>query len=135
MPVNSKLNKHLVEKIDPLSCVQQIVDSYSRYQEIAQQEETKRRNIAAWEKTTIEEIQSKREILITYLERSFDERAENFKQLFQCLDQAMNTGNNQELTNVLDSIVNIAKSSPFKDLANLHSVQKALDDPEHRWEF
>ena len=47
----------------------------------------------------------------------------------------MNTGNNQELTNVLDSIVNIAKSSPFKDLANLHSVQKALDDPEHRWEF
>lgn len=135
MSVNSKFNKHLVEKVDPLFCLQQIVDSYSRYQEIAQQEQTKRRNIVAWEKTTIEEIHSNREILITYLERSFDERAENFKQLFQCLDQAMNSGNNQQFAIVLESIVDIAKSSPFKDLASLSSVQKALDDPNHCWEF
>jgi hypothetical protein len=29
----------------------------------------------------------------------------------------------------------VAKSSPFKDLANLTSFQAALDDPNHVWEF
>jgi len=35
----------------------------------------------------------------------------------------------------LDVIAEIAKSSPFKDLANLASVRAALDDPDHEWKF
>ncbi len=35
----------------------------------------------------------------------------------------------------LNSIVEIAKSSPFKDLANLNAVRASLNDPDHVWEF
>lgn len=42
---------------------------------------------------------------------------------------------NEQLALALRSITEIAKSSPFKDLANLASVRAALDDPNHEWKF
>ncbi|AFY85720.1 hypothetical protein [Chroococcidiopsis thermalis] len=80
-------------------------------------------------------INAQREILIGYLNRSFDERAENFRALFNVVDRAIITGNNEELEVALHSITEIAKSSPFKELANLASVKAALDDPNHKWTF
>ncbi|MBE9034617.1 hypothetical protein IQ246_05635 [aff. Roholtiella sp. LEGE 12411] len=65
----------------------------------------------------------------------FDERAENFRALFTVVDSAITSGNNDQLAFTLNSITEIAKSSPFKDLANLASVRAALDDPEHEWTF
>ncbi len=47
----------------------------------------------------------------------------------------MASGNNEQLASVLHSITEIAKSSPFKELANLASVQAALDNPDHEWTF
>ncbi|MBE9018231.1 hypothetical protein IQ272_19180 [Chroococcidiopsidales cyanobacterium LEGE 13417] len=70
-----------------------------------------------------------------YLNRSFDERAENFRALFNVVDRAIITGNNEQLEVALHSITEIAKSSPFKELANLASVKAALDDPNHKWTF
>ena len=70
-----------------------------------------------------------------YLDRSFDERAENFRSLFCVVDRALTAGNNEQLALALNSITEIAKSSPFKDLANLASVRAALDDPDHEWTF
>ncbi|MCD8490299.1 MAG: hypothetical protein LRZ84_27125 [Desertifilum sp.] len=73
--------------------------------------------------------------MIKFLELSFDERAENFRQLFNVVDQAIESDNNQQLALALHSITELAKSSPFRDLANLASVQAALDDPDHEWVF
>jgi hydroxyethylthiazole kinase-like sugar kinase family protein len=67
--------------------------------------------------------------------RSFDERAENFRALFSVVDSAIASGNNELLALALNSITEIAKSSPFKDLANLTSVRAALNDPNHEWTF
>lgn len=72
---------------------------------------------------------------MAYLNRSFDERSENFRFLFSVVDQAITAGNNEQLALALHSITEIAKSSPFKDLANLASVRAALDDPNHEWTF
>ena len=72
---------------------------------------------------------------MAYLDRSFDERAENFRALFAVVDKAIASGNNDQLALTLNSIIEIAKSSPFKDLANLASVRSALDDPDHEWTF
>ncbi len=110
---------------------------------IAEEEQTKRRGIQAWEKTTITKIQAQRDLLMEYLERSFDERANNFSQMFDVVDRAfakrlpwrIATGNNEQLALILDSITRLAQSSPFKDLANLTSVRAALDDPDHEWQF
>ena len=115
-------------------CLQAIVEAYTNYKIVAQEEQTKRRNIANWEKTTIAQIKAQRDIMILYLDRSFDERAHNFGQLFEKVDQAINNGDNNQLTLVLNSITELAKSSPFKNLADLTFVENALHDRDHKWE-
>lgn len=119
----------------PADCLKEIVSAYTQYKTIAQQEQTKRRGIDVWEKITIAKIDAQREILMAYLDRSFDERAENFRALFSVVDQAIASDHNDQLASALHSITEIAKSSPFKDLANLTSFQAALDDPNHVWKF
>ena len=121
--------------INPAETLQQIVSAYTDYLTIAEQEQTKRREIESREKETITKINAQRDFLMTYLNRSFDERADNFRALFDIVDRAIAADNNQQLALALDSITEIAKSSPFKELANLASVRKALDDPNHEWTF
>lgn len=118
---------------DPSQCLRAIVDAYTEYKIVAEQEQTKRREIAAWEKATVAHIQAQRDALIKYLELSFDERAKNFTFLFEKVDQAIADGNPNQLALAINSITEIAKNSPFKDLANLSFVQAALDDPDHEW--
>lgn len=130
--------KNFVEIFNPGSaaeCFRDVVEAYTEYKIVAEQEQTKRRGIEAWEKATIADIQAKRDALIEYLECSFDERANNFKFLFEKVDEAIAIGDNNQLALTMTSITEIAKSSPFKDLANLTSVRTALDDPDHEWEF
>jgi len=125
----------LNDMINPAECLQQIVSAYTEYKIIAEQEQTKRREIEAWEKVTIAKINGQRDLLMAYLNRSFDERAENFRHLFCVVDRAIAADNNDQLALALHSITELAKSSPFKELANLASVRAALDDPDHEWEF
>ncbi|QFS43737.1 hypothetical protein [Nostoc sphaeroides] len=132
---SKKVTTVVKEFINPAECLQQMVSAYTEYKIIAQQEQTKRREIDAWEKETITKINAQRELLMAYLDRSFDERAENFRALFAVVDNAIASGNNEQLALTLNSITEIAKSSPFKDLANLASVRAALDDPDHEWKF
>jgi hypothetical protein len=130
--------KIFVEIFNPGSaaeCFRDVVEAYTEYKIVAEQEHTKRRGIEAWEKATIADIQAKRDALIEYLECSFDERANNFKFLFEKVDEAIAIGDNNQLALAMTSITEIAKSSPFKDLADLTSVRTALDDPDHEWEF
>ncbi|MEZ2251001.1 hypothetical protein [Microcoleus sp.] len=130
--------KFPVEIFNPGSaaeCFRDVVEAYTEYKIVAEQEQTKRRGIEAWEKATIADIQAKRDVFIKYLECSFDERANNFKFLFEKVDEAIAIGDNNQLALAMTSITEIANSSPFKDLANLTSVRAALDDPDHEWTF
>ncbi|WP_375509379.1 hypothetical protein [uncultured Nostoc sp.] len=124
-----------IAALEKTQCVDIVASAYTEYKIIAEQEQTKRREIDAWEKETITKINAQRELLMAYLDRSFDERAENFRALFAVVDNAIASGNNEQLALTLNSITEIAKSSPFKDLANLASVRAALDDPDHEWTF
>ncbi|WP_258003875.1 hypothetical protein [Fischerella thermalis] len=72
----------IIEKVNPAECLQQMVTAYTDYLKVAEQEQTKQREIKAWEKETITRINAQRELLMAYLDRSFDERAENFRALF-----------------------------------------------------
>lgn len=120
---------------NPMQCLNDVVTAWTDYLKIAEEEKTKRREIEAGEKATLAEIKAKRDFLIGYLDRSFDERAKNFQALFQVVDQAMSSDDNQKLALALDAIVKLANSSPFKDLANLSTVKAALNDPDHIWEL
>ncbi|QMS91817.1 hypothetical protein HUN01_31030 [Nostoc edaphicum CCNP1411] len=130
-----KIGAFALANINPAECLQQMVSAYIKYKRIAEQEQFNRREIEAWENETITKINAQRELLMAYLDRSFDERAENFRALFAVVDNAIASGNNEQLALTLNSITEIAKSSPFKDLANLASVRAALDDPDHEWTF
>ncbi|MGJ5674193.1 MAG: hypothetical protein ACR9NN_11380 [Nostochopsis sp.] len=116
----------LKEFVNPAECVQQMVTAYTDYLKIAEQEQTKRREIEAWEKETITRINAQRELLMAYLDRSFDERAENFRALFAVVDSAIASGNNNQLALALNSIIEIAKSSPFKDPDFSRHVEKVI---------
>lgn len=120
---------------DASECLRAVVEAYTEYKIVAQEERTKRRVIEAWEKTKIAEINANRDAVIKYLELSFDERANNFRFLFEKVDMAIADGDNNQLALALHSITEIAKSSPFKELADLKTVRAALDNPEHQWEF
>jgi len=133
--VDKKVPVEIFNPGSAAECFRDVVEAYTEYKIVAEQERTKRRGIEAWEKATIAEIKAKRDALIEYLECSFYERANNFKFLFEKVDEAIAIGDNNQLALAMTSITEIAKSSPFKDLANLTSVRTALDDPDHEWEF
>jgi hypothetical protein len=124
-----------VQGADASECLRAVVEAYTDYKIVAQEEQTKRRGIEAWEKATITQIEANRDAVIKYLENSFDERANNFRFLFEKVDMAIADGDNNQLALALHSITEIAKSSPFKELANLNSVRAALDEPDHEWTF
>ncbi|NJN59870.1 MAG: hypothetical protein HC879_21480 [Leptolyngbyaceae cyanobacterium SL_5_9] len=119
----------------PVQCLNDVVQAWTEYLTVVEEEKTKRQNIEAWEKVTLAEIRARRDFLIGYLESSFDERAKNFQSLFQKVDQAISDGDNQMLGSTLEAIVELAKSNPFKDLADLSTVKAALDNPDHVWEL
>jgi ribonucleotide reductase alpha subunit len=129
------LNQGAAAFTSSAECLQQIVSAYTEYKIIAEQERTKRQGIEAWEKETVAKINAQRDLLMRSLDRSFDERAENFRALFNVIDRAVASANNEQLTLALHSLTEIAKSSPLKELSNLASVRAALNDPNHEWKF
>jgi peptidyl-tRNA hydrolase len=130
-----RLQSQMGAAVNGAECVQQIVNAYCQYKTVVENERTERRNIERWEKETLRKIEVQRDFLLTFLDRSFDERARNFQALFEVLDQVIASRDSEHLGLVLDKITELAKSSPFKDLTNLSTVQAALADPNHEWKF
>lgn len=100
-----------------------------------EEQETERTKILAQRDAYIRKIEAEKEVLLDYLERSFDERKENFRKFFEMADKAIASGNNEQLAMVLDGVNNLAASSPFKDLADIKSTREALSDKEKEWDF
>jgi hypothetical protein len=98
-------------------------------------QKTKRKEIEAQRDIIVEKIHSQKEIILSYLEKSFDERKENFAKLFTVVDSAIANNNMQELALGLDSINKLADSSPFKALASLEGTKLALEDKNTEWDF
>jgi hypothetical protein len=130
----SGAKKLRVLAIDPTRAVEEMARAYRDYQVIREQERTKRRGIEADETVALAEIAAKRELFLEYLTRSFDERSTNFASLFERVDSALEKGDVQALALLTNAIVDLAKSSPFKDLATIDATRKALKNPDHEWE-
>lgn len=96
---------------------------------------TKRVGIAADRDVAIANVKAQQVLIADYLERSFDERAENFKKLFTVVGEASAAEKMQALAMGLESVVELATSSPFKDLRTVEETSAALTDPNHEWDF
>jgi hypothetical protein len=83
----------------------------------------------------IERVHAIRDVMLSYLDRSFDERRQNFDALFTRLDVAMAQGDVDVVAKTLDAVVDLAKTSPFKDLADVAKARAALRDKSVEWEL
>lgn len=96
---------------------------------------TEQSRIRAQAEGEIARIHAVRDVMLDYLDRSFDERRHNFDALFTRLDAAMVSGDVAVIAKVLDTVVALARSSPFKDLADVATAKAALQDKNREWEF
>lgn len=128
------VEKVKVTDIDPTRVVEEMARAYREYHEVREKEATQRRQIEANERVALAEIAAKRELFLEYLERSFDERSANFTSLFEKVDVALDKGDVQALALLTNAISDLAKSSPFKDLATIEATRRALRDADHEWE-
>ena len=126
-----KVAKH----VNPLDVIREICKTVVEYKIVVQQEKAKRDVIKAERATALERIKAQREILLDYLRRSFDERRENFEALVERLDDAIASGNTDQMAFLLQTIVQLAQSSPFRDIVNADAVRTMLADGQKPVEF
>ncbi len=100
-----------------------------------QKERTEQTRLHESARVEVERIHAMRDVLLDYLDRSFDERRDNFRQLFERLDGAIAKDNVQLATAVLDSVVKLADSSPFKALEDVAAARAALGEKGKEWKF
>jgi hypothetical protein len=96
-----------------------VIRSANEWIAVVSQEQTKQQEIRSWEKVQLEIIEVQKEFLLTALDKTFDERSENFRRLFDDLDSALVSGAEDAAARVADilaGITDLAKTSPFKDL-------------------
>lgn len=101
----------------------------------AEEQETKREEIRAMRDTAIAQINAMKECVQAYLEQTFDERSAIFAKQFEAVDSALTSGDNEMLAESLNSINALAASSPFKNLADIRSVQQSLISSDTEWDI
>ena len=121
--------------INAAEVVAQLITAYTDWRKVAEEEGTKRHAISAEERKAILQINVQRDLLMTHLERSFDERRENFRQFFDSLDRAIDKGDAATVAVTLNSIVELAQSSPFKDIASVQAVRDVMADQDTVYEI
>ncbi len=99
------------------------------------QEKTKQTRLTAYRDTEVAKIKTAESILKKYFDNVFAERRANIDGLFNKLDRALDSGDPQVVNQMVNAIVDIAKSSPLADLGDLTRIRAALDDPDQVWEL
>jgi hypothetical protein len=122
-----------MQVVDLGQVLSQVVDAADQWVKVIAEESTRREEIRAWEGTERERIRAQRDVLLRGLELTHDERRDNFRRLFDNLDVALRSNDASMAAGVLDSITELAKSSPFKDLANVEFVVNELKQPDRTW--
>lgn len=125
--------RQVVLGADALDAVSAVLGACSEYLKVSQEEQTKRVEIQAQKEVVLENLRSQKEVILHYLDRSFDERRQNFESFFETLDRTIESGNAAQTSAVLDSIVNLAKTSPFQDVKE--EIRSFLNNPKAELEL
>ncbi len=121
-----KLVGKTLNKVNPVEALREITTAYADLARMREEEATKRQQIMADRETCLAAIHAQREVLMAYLDRSFAERAETFRELFRHADEAVERGDSPALMAVGRGIVDTTKNSPFAALADLEQTRNAL---------
>ncbi|MGJ0119619.1 hypothetical protein ACQ7HM_10475 [Williamsia sp. MIQD14] len=124
-----------VSALDGFNALKQVVDAAQECVTIHATESTKQEQIRASRDTEIARIKAGENVLRNYFALVFADRKNTIDQMFTRLDTALESGDPAVIKTVVDSVVDIAKSSPIADMGDLSQVRAALDDPDHVWEL
>ena len=78
-------------------------------------EHTKRDKIRAQRDIVIEEIRSKKEIILDYLDKSYKERSVILRKQFEVIDKALESENLDMLQVGLGAVIKVVETSPLVD--------------------
>ncbi len=124
--------KNPTEALEVVKTLTNMAGEVRKFQEL---QITKRMEIDSVRQQALAKIDMQKTILMTYLEKTFDERRDIFNQQFKVIDDALLKGNINQLALGLDSINKLATSSPFKNLASIENVGNALNNKNTQWDF
>lgn len=116
---NGAIPAELVESLNT------VVKAAADYGKVVEEEKTKREQILANRDVAIAQIHAQRDVLLSYFQETFRERAKVLDESFRVLDRALEKGDVNAMDKALNIIVNTVKHSPFKDVADM---QKKLND-------
>ena len=119
----------------PIDIINKLADIVSDVEKFREVQKTKRSIIESNKEMFISKINAQKEILLLHLEKTFDERKDIFVKYFKVIDDALEKNNIQQLAIGLNSISELAKSSPFKDLEDINKIGLALQDKNQEWDF
>ena len=102
-----------------LDGLKMFADIVKENHKVTEEETTKRHNITSMKEFEIEKIQAQKEVLKDYFEKTFAERRINFDKMFDALDKGIDSNNLELIQLSLNSIVEIAKDSPLKQVEKL----------------
>lgn len=120
--------------VNPFQVLQVMLETADGWVIEVQKAKTDRAQIAAWEHVQTDKIRAQREVLLKALDLTFDERRENFRRMFDGLDQAMAAGDPAQAASFLESITDLAKTGPFKELANVEIIVSELKRSDQVWD-
>jgi hypothetical protein len=113
----------------------QFVGECARVYSETQREITERCKIEAEKERELADIEAKRQVFLAYLEKAFSERAENFRRLFDVVDSAIENKDTEQLGIAVNGILELAKTTPFKDLVDANRTKELLSKEGHEWKF
>jgi hypothetical protein len=132
MTIAVPANGFSINPFDPNAALTQVVDAVTNWVTVVQTEQTKRAAITAWETTQLARISAQRELFLDYLDKAFDERAQNFRELFGALDRVLGQDAAQT-ADILGAITTLASSSPFAELSDVSFTVQQWNDGDHTY--
>lgn len=104
---------------DPSAGLLSLVNAWQTYQQVCQQEKTRRAEIRARAEVEIERIRAQADVLRQFIAETFAERRENFNRFFVQLEEGLHTGNDRQIEVALTLIVTQIKESPIRQAAEV----------------
>lgn len=124
-----------VSSADALGAFNEVVGFLREAIQIHETESTKREKLKTYRETEVARFKASENALRYYLDRTYEERHETHKRLFDSLDVAVAAGDVPAMQAVLGGIVEVARTSPLADIGNIGELQRAMSDPNTTFEF
>lgn len=120
---------------DALAALNNVVEAGREYLRLREVHTTTRARLDAYRALESDKIRAAELVLTDYFDHVFQERSQNFEEMWSRLDDAAEQGDDDAVRSLLGGIVQLAQTSPLSGLADLPALRAAFDDPNTVWEL